>query len=137
MDYTTTIKYPIKYYEMLRNKALKESSLLLMLQDVATQNADRLGFGGDFMFSNNYAWFLLKYKIVMKKWPKDEQEIIIKTVPRGFYKFYAYREGTERRKPFKDSLPYPIPRCRFTLVCDRYKPTFNSGSWFSEISKMF
>lgn len=84
--------YEIKYYEMNLNSGLKESSLLLFLQDIATQSAEFLGFGPSFVFSHNYAWFLLKYKIEFNSYPIGFDNLLIKTHPRGGSKLFAYRD---------------------------------------------
>lgn len=85
-------KYEIKYYEMNALSALKESSLLLFLQDCATQSAESLGFGPTFVFKNNYAWFLLKYRIEFESYPLGLDGLKIITKPRGGVKLFAYRD---------------------------------------------
>ena len=85
-------EYEIKYYEMNLISGLKESSFLLFLQDAATQSAESLGFGPDFIFKNNYAWFLLKYRVEFEKYPVGLDRIKIITEPRGGVKLFAHRE---------------------------------------------
>ncbi len=85
-------EYEIKYYEMNALSALKESSLLLFLQDAATQSAQSLGFGPTFVFENKYAWFLLKYRIEFDSYPLGLDGLKIVTRPRGGVKFFAYRD---------------------------------------------
>lgn len=84
--------YPIKYYEMDLNKALKPSALLNFLQDIATKNAEMLGFGPSFVFSNNYAWFLIKYHMEFDQYPCALDELVIKTEARGISKIIANRD---------------------------------------------
>lgn len=84
--------YPIKYYEMDFNKGLKPSALLNFLQDMATKNAEMLGFGPSFVFSNNYAWFLIKYRMEFDNYPCDLNELILKTEARGYSKIVAHRD---------------------------------------------
>lgn len=84
--------YEIKYYEMNSISGLKESSLLLFLQDAATQSAETMGFGPSFVFENNYAWYLLKYRIEFENYPLGLDNIKIATKPRGGSKLFAYRE---------------------------------------------
>gem|GEM_PF-489414 len=85
-------EYEIKYYEMNALSALKESSFLLLLQDAATKSAESLGFGSSFIMQNNYAWFLLKYRIEFDSYPVDLNSLKIRTTPRGGVKLFAYRE---------------------------------------------
>lgn len=84
--------YPIKYYEMDFNKVLKLSALLNFLQDMATKNAEMLGFGPSFVFSNNYAWFLIKYRMEFDDYPCDLDDLILKTEARGYSKIIANRD---------------------------------------------
>ncbi len=85
-------EYEIKYYEMNALSALKESSLLLFLQDAATQSAESLGFGPTFVFEHGYAWFLLKYRIEFESYPLGLDGLKIQTRPRGGVKLFAYRD---------------------------------------------
>ena len=85
-------EYEIKYYEQNLRGALKESSLLNFLQDVATLSAESLGFGPTFVFVNQYAWVVLRYHIEIYKDIKDITNIIIKTQPRGTSKLFAFRD---------------------------------------------
>lgn len=87
-----TKKYDIKYYEQNMRGDLKESSLLNFLQDIATLSAESLGFGPTFVFSNNYAWVVLKYHIELYKEIRNFDSITIKTEPRGTSKLYAFRD---------------------------------------------
>lgn len=85
-------KYPIKYYEMDSNKALKPSGLMNFLQDLATENAEMLGFGPSFVFPRNYAWFLIKYHMEFDEYPCALDELVMKTEPRGITKIIASRD---------------------------------------------
>lgn len=84
--------YPIKYYEVDSNQSLKPSALLNLLQDVATKNAEMLGFGPSFVFANNYAWFLIKYHMAFEEYPCALDDIVIKTEARGYSKLIAHRD---------------------------------------------
>ena len=53
----------IRYSEMDYDTVLKPSALLQFLQDLASDNAEALGFGYSFIVKQNMAWFLLKYRI--------------------------------------------------------------------------
>lgn len=87
-----TKEYEIKYYEQNLRGDLKESALLNLLQDIATLSAESLGFGPTFVFSNNYAWVVLKYHIELYKEIRNFDSITIKTQPRGTSKLYAFRD---------------------------------------------
>lgn len=85
-------EYEIKYYEQNLNSQLKESSLLNLLQDIATISAESLGFGPSYIFPKNYAWVVLKYHIELYKDLKNLNKLIIKTESRGTTKLYAFRD---------------------------------------------
>lgn len=82
----------VKYSEMDYNKALKPFSLLNYLQDIASKNAEDLGFGYSFITPKNIAWFLLKYHMEFNNYPVDVKNLTLKTQPRGYNKLFAYRD---------------------------------------------
>lgn len=90
--YTFEKEYPVKYYEMDFNKVLKPSALMNFLQDIATINAEMLGFGYSFTYPKNYGWFLIKYHMEFDAYPADVDEVIIKTEARGISKIIANRD---------------------------------------------
>lgn len=85
-------EYEIKYYEKNVLGDLKESALLNFLQDAATLSAESLGFGPTFVFSNNYAWVVLKYHIELYTRINNCNSITITTEPRGVSRLYAFRD---------------------------------------------
>lgn len=90
--YYWTKTYPVAYYEMDFKKSLKPSAMMNFLQDMATKNAEMLGFGPTFVFSRNYAWFLIKYNMEFDEYPQGLDEVLIKTESRGISKIIANRD---------------------------------------------
>lgn len=84
--------FNINYHEIDCYKALKPSVLLNYLQDMATVNAEMLGFGYSFTFPRNYAWFLIKYHMEFDKYPSDMDQILLKTEARGISRVLASRD---------------------------------------------
>lgn len=82
----------IRYSEMDYDTVLKPSALLQFLQDLASDNAEALGFGYSFIVKQNLAWFLLKYRIEFEDYPKGLYNLHIKTEPRGYNKLFAFRD---------------------------------------------
>lgn len=82
----------VRYSEMDYDLVLKPSALLQFLQDMASDNAENLGFGYSFVVKNNLAWFLLKYRIEFDDYPKGLYELKFKTAPRGYNKLFAFRD---------------------------------------------
>ena len=85
-------KITIKYSETDQNLAMKPFALLNFLQDIASKNAEDLGFGYSFIHPKNYAWFLIKYRMEFDEYPCNIQELTLKTEPRGYNKLFAYRD---------------------------------------------
>lgn len=85
-------KIIVKYSEIDQNLAMKPFALLNFLQDIASKNAEDLGFGYSYIHPKNYAWFLIKYHMEFEDYPFDIQELTLKTEPRGYNKLFAYRD---------------------------------------------
>ena len=88
--YTENIK--VKYSEMDYGLRLKPSAILNYLQDMASYNAESLGFGYSYVSSHNLAWFLLKYHMEFYDYPQGHYNLTLKTEPRGCHKLFAYRD---------------------------------------------
>ena len=84
--------YPIRYSEIDFREVLKPYALLNFLQDMATENAEMLGFGPSFVFPKNYAWFLIKYHMEFDEYPCSLPEIVVHTEARGYSKILASRD---------------------------------------------
>lgn len=82
----------VRYSEMDYNLTLKPSALLNFLQDLASNNAEELGFGYSYVSSQNLAWFLLKYRIEFEEYPASVYDLEVRTEPRGYNKLFAYRD---------------------------------------------
>ena len=65
--YTKNIQ--LKYSEMDCRLVLKPSALLNFLQDMASDNAEMLGFGYSYITKKNLMWFLLKYRMEFTDYP--------------------------------------------------------------------
>ena len=88
--YQETVK--IRYSEMDCGLVLKPSAMLQFLQDLASDNAEALGFGYSYIIKNNLAWFLLKYRIEFCDYPEGIYDLTIQTEPRGYNKLFAFRD---------------------------------------------
>ncbi len=90
----TRKRYTINYYELNTNLRLKEFMFMLFLQDAATVNAEKNGFGYTWCEENNLGWFLIKYRIELEHYPEDMEYIEIETVCRGASRLFANRDFT-------------------------------------------
>ena len=84
----------VRYSELDCTMTLKPSSLFHFLQDLASDNAESLGFGYSFIIQKNLAWFLLKYRMEFEDYPENIFDLTIKTEPRGYNKLFAFRNFT-------------------------------------------
>ncbi len=81
----------IRYSEMDFDLVLKPAVLLHFLQDLASDNAENLGFGYSFIIKKNLAWFLLKYRMEFEDYPEKIYDLRLTTEPRGYNKLFAFR----------------------------------------------
>jgi len=85
-------EFNIRYSEMDYHKVLKPSAMLNFLQDLATLAADEGGFGYNETVVHNLGWFLLKYHMEFDNYPKNFENLLIKTEARGYNKLFASRD---------------------------------------------
>lgn len=88
----------VRYSELDCTMTLKPSAMLQFLQDLASDNAEELGFGYSYIIKKNLAWFLLKYRIEFTDYPENLYSLTIETAPRGYNKLFAYRDFVIKNK---------------------------------------
>lgn len=88
--FTEAVK--VRYSEMDYDLVLKPSVLLHFFQDMASDNAESLGFGYSYIKQKNLAWFLLKYRIEFEDYPSGLYDLNLTTEPRGYNKLFAFRD---------------------------------------------
>jgi len=81
----------VRYSDIDYDKKLKPFSLLNFFQDIASDNAENLGFGYSYIHPKNLMWVLLKYRIEFSEYPTDTHKLTLRTEPRGYNRFFAYR----------------------------------------------
>lgn len=81
----------IRYSDIDFDKSLKPFSLLNFFQDIASDSAEKLGFGYSYIYPKNLIWVLLKYRIEFSEYPTDIGNLTLRTEPRGYNKLFAYR----------------------------------------------
>lgn len=89
---SNTYNYILSYYEKDLNRNLKLVSIFNFLQDVAAIHAESIGIGESFVFSNNLAWFVLKYRFELYENINDIMSLDIKTESRGLSRLFAHRD---------------------------------------------
>lgn len=90
--FTENVK--VRYSEMDFDLVLKPAVLLHFLQDMASDNAESLGFGYSYIIKKNLAWFLLKYRMEFEDYPEKVYDLTLTTEPRGYNKLFAFRNFT-------------------------------------------
>ena len=76
-------EYVVKSYEADCHGFLRLVSLMNLLQDMACENADILGFGFEACKQQNLAWVGSNYLIKIYRLPKIDEHFIIETWPSG------------------------------------------------------
>jgi len=84
-------KYPIERFLADKKGTLKPPMLFSMLSDIMERNANSYGAGAEFHLSRNLAWVLTEYQVDFKKWPENEENVIVGTLPYSFKKMYGFR----------------------------------------------
>ncbi len=79
-------------YDVDSNDRLKISSIFNFMQDVASAHAENLNVGWDALQREGLLWVLSWMKIEFENYPGFEDNIKIKTWPKGRHKLYALRD---------------------------------------------
>ena len=74
-------EYAVKSYETDRNGFLRIVSLMNILQDIATENAEMLGFGFETCHAKGLGWVGSNYLLLIDRFPQMGEHIIIETWP--------------------------------------------------------
>lgn len=84
--------YRVSSYETDASGRLSTPGLFNYLQDAASAHATVLGFGRDELEKKNMFWVLSRIMVQMDTIPGWEEEIVIKTWPRGAGGIFALRD---------------------------------------------
>lgn len=87
-----TKKYEIHYYEVNSKMRCKLPAIINFLEDIGTQQSEKLGGGIEYCKKNNCGWVFYKYDIKIYRYPIFGETISITTEPVGFKKFYGLRK---------------------------------------------
>lgn len=71
-------KYPIHFFQVGADKRLNLFALMNMIQDIASDHSQVLGFGPEQIEADTH-WVLVRQKIQMDYWPQWQEEITIET----------------------------------------------------------
>jgi medium-chain acyl-[acyl-carrier-protein] hydrolase len=94
MAIVTAEKRKITCYESDYAGKMLPTTAMNYFQEVSTNQGDALGIGSDFLKQNSLAWFLVKYVIRFRRYPRYKDEVIATTQATGMDKFCAIRRFT-------------------------------------------
>ncbi len=84
--------FKVHTYEVDPHNILTIDSLCQYIQEAASNHADILGFGVNFLLSNNRTWVLSRLAVQIGRKIKLGDTILIKTWPSGSKKFFFTRD---------------------------------------------
>lgn len=78
------IETKVRYSECGENGKMKLSSLVNQFQDSSSEHSESLGVGMDYLKEQKRAWILNSWQIVIERYPKAHEDIVVSTWPTGF-----------------------------------------------------
>lgn len=85
-------EFVIPYYDTNKNGFLKSTTMLSYMMETSNLQSDHLGVGAEYLFKNNVAWMLNRWRVRFFKFPKVKEKITVETWCSGIDRFYALRE---------------------------------------------
>ncbi len=92
MELITSLNHTVKSYECGPDGKLRIHNLLLLLQEAAYLNAEKLNFGYGFLVEKNMIWVLSSLKIKALNLPQWTDKIELQTWPVGYNRLYGLRD---------------------------------------------
>ncbi len=83
--------YSIHVYETGPDGRLSLYSLFNYMQDIASDHAEKLGYGRNDLLEHDSIWVLSRMYAEVDHWPEWEENILIRTWPNGTDKLFALR----------------------------------------------
>ena len=84
-------EYRVNVYETDPDGMLSLAALFNYMQDIASDHAEKLGFGREDLMKNHWFWALSRMYAEIDQWPRWRDTIILKTWPNGTDKLFALR----------------------------------------------
>ena len=81
----------IRYSEVGGDRKLSVPGIVNYLQDCSTFQSEDLKMGIDYLEKNRRAWWLSSWQIVIERYPRLGEEIVVSTWPYDFKGIYGYR----------------------------------------------
>lgn len=90
MIFESTAKAGLK--DIGKNNLIKDETILEILENVAGEHSDNVGYGVLNIEQTNASWVLLEWKVKIIKRPIYSEKLTVKTWGRYFQKAYTYRD---------------------------------------------
>lgn len=78
------IETKVRYSECGENGKMKLSAIVNQFQDSSSEHSESLGVGMDYLKEQKRAWILNSWQIVIERYPKAHEDIVVSTWPTGF-----------------------------------------------------
>ena len=78
------IETKVRYSECGENGKMKLSAIVNQFQDSSSEHSESLGVGMDYLREQKRAWILNSWQIVIERYPKAHEDIVVSTWPTGF-----------------------------------------------------
>ena len=78
------IETKVRYSECGENGKMKLSAIVNQFQDSSSEHSESLGVGMDYLKEQKRAWILNSWQIVIERYPKAHENIVVSTWPTGF-----------------------------------------------------
>lgn len=84
----------VRYSEVGGDRRLSVPGIINYLQDCSTFQSEDLRMGIDYLEQSHRAWWLSSWQIVVDRYPRLGEEIVVSTWPYDFKGIYGYRNFT-------------------------------------------
>ena len=88
----------IRYSECDASRKLSPEALLNYFQDCSTFQSETIGAGFDYLLPKNLVWVLASWQIVIHRYPRLMEEVVIGTLPYDFKGFLGSRNFCMKTK---------------------------------------
>lgn len=93
-----TIEEKIRYSETAHTGLLNLYGIVNHFQDCCTMHSESIGYSVERHWKEGTAWILNSWQIVVERYPKGHEEILVTTWPTGFERFIGTRNFTMKTK---------------------------------------
>jgi len=84
--------FTVSTYQCNADGNIHIHSLMQQLQEIASKHAEDLGVGRKWMNKNEFFWVLVNFRMEIKRHPRYEETVLLKTWPSGWDLLKAFRD---------------------------------------------